>query len=35
MLYQHAVAVFSGEVDENGCGWLKIDSKRLKIVNEM
>lgn len=34
MLYQHAVAIFSGEVDGNGCGWLTIDSKRLKIVNE-
>lgn len=34
MLYQHAVAVFSGEIDEQGYGWVTIDSKRLKIVNE-
>lgn len=34
MLYQHAVAVFSGEVDEQGYGSVTIDSKRLKIINE-
>ena len=34
MLYQHAVAIFSGEIDELGHGWLTINSKRLKIINE-
>lgn len=34
MLYQHAVAEFSGDVDESGCGWLTINSKRLRIANE-
>lgn len=34
MIYQHAVAVLSGEVDENGYGWVTIDSKKLKIPQE-
>ncbi|MGE9817928.1 ATP-binding protein [Acinetobacter baumannii] len=34
MLYQHAVAIFDGYIDDLGYGWLTINSKRLKISNE-
>lgn len=34
MLYQHAVAIFDGYIDNLGYGWLSINSKRLKISNE-
>lgn len=35
MLYRHAVAVFSGGIDENGCGWVNVDSDRLKINEKL
>lgn len=34
MIYQHAVAVLSGEIDDEGFGWVSVNSKKLKIIED-